>query len=180
MIFGDPYRFAVLIQHLPEWSDDTYKNGLFHFCIDGFFFPEEIRTSTLWVDVFSLKDNTNALFSFQENKALFEKGTKDAFNFMLGMISPELIGQDEPENFEQSYQYQASTENINDAGFVVFAVSHGDMVRILGAKYSELKQDEHGNGFWETITNPDIREAILYKSEVNEIISKAFEYYSTI
>ncbi len=25
MIFGDPYRFAVLIQHLPEWSDDTYK-----------------------------------------------------------------------------------------------------------------------------------------------------------
>ncbi|WP_118988236.1 immunity 42 family protein, partial [Photorhabdus sp. CRCIA-P01] len=143
MIFGDPYRFAVLIQHLPEWSDDTYKNGLFHFCIDGFFFPEEIRTSTLWVDVLSLKDNTNALFSFQENKVLFEKGTKDAFNFMLGMISPELIGQDEPENFEQSYQYQASTENINDAGFIVFAVSHGDMVRILGAKYSELKQDEH-------------------------------------
>ncbi|PQQ35864.1 hypothetical protein C6H68_22630 [Photorhabdus luminescens] len=34
--FGDPSRFAIFIEYISDWStSDGYKNGLFHFCIDG-------------------------------------------------------------------------------------------------------------------------------------------------
>ena len=30
MIFGDPYRFAIWVELIPEWSE-THKNGFFIF-----------------------------------------------------------------------------------------------------------------------------------------------------
>ncbi|WP_168386440.1 immunity 42 family protein [Erwinia amylovora] len=180
MIFGDPYRFAVLIQHIPDWSDETYKNGLFHFCIDGDFFPNEISTSTLWVDVYSLIDESNPLISFKDDENLFVMDKDKAFTLMLGMISPELIGLEETDDFEPSCIFQASTENINDAGFMVFSVSNKDSVRILGAKYNELKQDENGNNYWSRIFNPNVKESVLAKKEINEIMTSVITYHSKI
>ncbi|MBX7276949.1 immunity 42 family protein [Pseudomonas sp. ERGC3:05] len=92
MIFGDPHNFAILVQYLPEWGDSLSKNGVFHFCVDGYFFPEEINSSTLWVDICSLLDSANPLCFFQEDKDIFEKDARSAFVHMLGMVSPELIG----------------------------------------------------------------------------------------
>lgn len=179
MIFGDPHRFAILIQHIPEWGNDSFKNGVFHFCIDGFFFPEEIRTSTLWVDVLSL-DESNPLISHKEDENLFKMNASDAFNVMLGMISPELIGLEEPDDFEQSYAYQASTENINDFGYAVFAVCNTDKIRILGAKHSELRENENGTNQWGRITTPNIKEATISKEEIIKIISGVLNYQSQL
>ncbi len=180
MIFGDPHNFAILIQYVPEWGDSTSKNGVFHFCIDGCFFPEEINTSTLWVDVYSLLDDSNPLYLFQDNKDIFEKDIKSAFSCMLGMIAPELIGEDESEDFEQDYKFQASTENINDSGCVVFAVSNNDLVRVLGARHSKLQQDGKGGCHWERIVNFDIKEAFVEKNKIKNLLVGVESYYSCI
>lgn len=100
MISGDPHKFAILIKSINQWSSDDFINGMFHFCIDGYFFPEEIRTSTLWIDVESLRNN--ALINFPENQKLFEKEKNEAFNNLLSMISPQLINIEEPDDFEPS------------------------------------------------------------------------------
>ncbi|WP_428555653.1 immunity 42 family protein [Pseudomonas edaphica] len=180
MIFGDPHNFAILIQCFPEWGDSTSKNGMFHFCIDGFFLPEEIKTSTLWVDVYSLLDNSNPLYVFQDDKNIFEKDAKSAFIHLLGMISPELIGEDESEEFEQSYRFQASTENINDSGYAVFAVSDNDLVRVLGARHSELQQDGVGGCHWERVGNFDVKEAYIEKDKIIDMLAGVRNYYSSI
>ncbi len=180
MIFGDPHNFAILIQNFQEWGDDASKNGAFHFCIDGCFFPEEISTSTLWVDVYSLLDNANPLYLFQDDKGIFEKDAKSAFIEMLGMISPELIGEDEPEEFEQNYRFQASTENINDFGYVVFAVSNDDLVRVLGARHSKLQQNEEGECHWEKVVDFDVKEAYIEKNKIKELLVGVRDYYSSI
>lgn len=180
MIFGDPYRFAIIIENIPEWSNDSFKNGLFHFCIDGYFFPDELKTSTLWADISSLIDRSNALISYPENKKLFNMNISDAFRVMLGMISPEAIGFEEASNFNQNYCYQASTENINDSGFIVFAVSNNDMIKILGAKYNELKEDNKGDRYWQYIEKPDIRQIIISKKELAIIINEVKRYSSSL
>ncbi|WP_387467495.1 immunity 42 family protein [Photorhabdus tasmaniensis] len=181
MIFGDPYRFAILVEYIPYWSDSSFKNGLFHFYINGKMFPDELTTATLNVDVFSL-DNRNALVSFPENKDVFDKEIKEAFNTMLGMISPNLVdsNSDIPENFESSYIYKASTENIDDFGSSVFAVSYNDIVRIIGAKRRILRYDNNGRGYWEDIPNPNFYEIKLHRNEVKEIIANIKKYYTSL
>lgn len=175
MIFGDPYKFAILIKIIDQWSDDDFINGMFHFCIDGYFFPEEIRTSTLWVDVESLRNN--ALVTLPENKELFEKEKQAAFRDLLYMISPSLIDMEEPNDFESSYMYQASTENIDDAGSIVFAVCLGESVRILAAKYAELEKNNPDSFKWINIKHPAIKEVFISKHEINQITDQLFEYY---
>ncbi len=144
-------------------------------------FPDELTTATLNVDIFSL-DDKNALVSFPENKDVFDKEIKEAFNIMLGMISPNLVdsNSDIPEDFESSYIYKASTENIDDFGSSVFAVSYNNIVRIIGAKRRILRYDNNGRGYWENIPNPNFYEIKLHKNEVKEIIANMKKYYISL
>ncbi|ETS31711.1 hypothetical protein PTE_02401 [Photorhabdus khanii NC19] len=87
---------------------------------------------------------------------------------------------DVPEDFESSYIYKASTENIDDFGSSVFAVSYNDIVRIIGAKRRILRYDNNGCGYWEDIPKPDFYETKLYKDEVKEIIANIKKYYMSL
>lgn len=44
MIIGDPYKIAVIVQVINEWSE-TWINGVFMLTINGKIIPEEIFTS---------------------------------------------------------------------------------------------------------------------------------------
>lgn len=161
MIFGDPFRFAILIQRIPEWSNADFNHGLFHFLIDGEFLPSDARASTLWVDVYSLLSDTNALFSLRENKALFELEAAEAFKKIHAMTDPE---------------FQAATENIADAGYSVFAVSSGENVRVLGARHGVLRQNGD-RPVWVELADYDVKEAILSKNEIKEILTRVARYF---
>ncbi|WP_309297156.1 Imm42 family immunity protein, partial [Enterobacter hormaechei] len=41
MIFGNPYRFAIWTDYIPQWGE-SYKNGLFHLIINGNLYPHNI------------------------------------------------------------------------------------------------------------------------------------------
>lgn len=177
MIFGDPYKFAVLVEHIPEWSGRGFKNGLFHYFIDGELFPDKVATATLNVEVVFLGEN-NSLVAFPENREIFEATKEHAFNVMLGMISPELVDPDAqvPDEFEPSYIYLAATPNSSDAGFYSFCVAHGNIVRVVGAKISSKKRDNLGNLIWVDENPMHVQEAFLSKGEMREIIEKAIKY----
>ncbi|WP_217472162.1 immunity 42 family protein [Achromobacter aegrifaciens] len=180
VIFGDTYKFAILMEHIPVWGSN-YRNGLFYFFIGGEMFPEEMHTATLDVDVCML-DAKNALVSFPENRELFEADAKVAFNHMLGLISPELVDEDAdvPDDFNLSYLYQAATQNIYDAGCHVFCVAYGDEVRIIGAKISQFLRDATGRGYWSAVPNIKYWDVYINKSEVEKIISDAVNHYKKI
>ncbi|BBH12823.1 immunity 42 family protein [Chromobacterium haemolyticum] len=176
MIFGDPYKFAVLIQCIPEWCDDAYKNGVFHFCIDGKFFPDVIGASTIFVDAYSLIDDSSPLIEFQENKGLFELDVEAAFRELLAMISPDFNGGHESDFFEQNLQYKISTENIEEHGFIAFAVGCKSSVRVMCAKCYELKNDEKGQGYWGVVDCLNITEAVVDKAELVSMMTSVKEY----
>jgi hypothetical protein len=182
MVFGDPNRFAILIEYVSEWSDDSnYKNGLFHFCIDGKLFPNKARVATLSGDIFCLSDG-NALTTPVENKTFFEMGKSDALSSMLKTMLPERVEPDKeiPDDFVTSYEYQASTYNLEDDYCYFFAVSMGSKIRIVGAQLSTLKEDSNAEHHWEDVLNPDIVEIYLDKHEVKKIIDSVINYYSTL
>lgn len=176
MIFGDPYKFAVLIQCIPEWSDGFCKNGIFHFCIDGKFFPDVIGTSTMFVDVYSLIDDSSSFVEFQENQALFELDVEVAFRELLAMVSPDFNGGHDLGFFEQNLQYKVSTENIEEHGFIAFAVGYNSSIRVMCAKCYELKNDEKGQGQWRVVDCLNITEAVVGKAELVSMMASVKEY----
>lgn len=177
MIFGNPYEFAVLIEYVPEWSNKTYMNGLFHFLLDGKMFPEEPENSSLGVDLLDFLRSGNALVSLPENFEIFNMSKEAAFNLMLGLAYPDYRDDiDDPNDFDNFYLYQASTTNIQDSGSYVFCVRCDDVVRMVGAKKQRQQLGPDGRYFWEIIPNPEVVEVFMSVDAVKEIVRKVREY----
>lgn len=179
MIFGDPNEFAILIDVVPTWtSDDSYKNGLFHFIIDGGLFPNSVRVATLGGDINCLS-NDNALLSPPEDNVLFNMDKLKAFSTMLKVMLPTML---EPEvdvsgDFETDYKYQASTYNLEDDSCYVMAVGSGDNIRILGAKTSYLSGNDVDGYEWKNYDYLSIYEIILPKDKIRKIVSDVKMHY---
>ncbi|GKX56137.1 hypothetical protein SOASR030_22490 [Leminorella grimontii] len=182
MIFGDPNHFSILIEYLPQWSAvGSFKNGLFHFCIDGNLYPDSARVATLGGDIFCLSEG-NALISPISDERIFKMDKKEAFFLMLETMLPEFVNPDIDlsDDFVESYQYQASTYNLEDGGCYVFAVSFKDMIRILGAKLSVLKGDDKTGYRRVNIAEPYISDVVLEKNVVSDIVKSTINFYSNL
>ena len=46
MLLGDPYRFAFLIERIPEWEKTGWKNGIMFVIINDDVYPKYVRTTT--------------------------------------------------------------------------------------------------------------------------------------
>ncbi|WP_315710993.1 immunity 42 family protein [Brenneria uluponensis] len=182
MIFGDPNEFAILMDVVPAWtSGDSYKNGLFHFIIDGRFLPDSVGVATLSGDISCLSDD-NALLSPPEDNALFNMDKFKAFSTMLKVMLPTMLEPEEdvPDDFETSYKYQASTYNLEDGSCYVLAVSSGDKVRILGAKTSYLSGNNIDGYEWKNYDHLNIYEVILSKERIRKIVNDVKNQYTLI
>lgn len=180
MIFGDPYKFSILAEVVPEWSDSTYKNGMFHFFVDGKMFPDEIVTATLGVDLPHLLGDS-ALVTLPENYEIFHLNKSDAFSFMWRLTYPDFDADAEGSEFvNNSYLYRASTPNIDDWSMTVFCVRNNDECRILGAKTAELVRGEDGINTWVDISKIEIYEAFVSVSYVEDIVRKIRAYSESL
>lgn len=49
MIFGDPYKFAIQFDFVEdwflEWGEDLKNDGVFHYIIQGYILPVELKKS---------------------------------------------------------------------------------------------------------------------------------------
>lgn len=174
MIFGDPNKFAILMDYVPDWSVGSgYKNGLFHFIIIGKMFPSYASVATLNGDLDCLSDD-NALITTPESEDLFKMDKLEAFTEMMNVMLPNLLYPDAEvaDDFETDYRYQASTYNLEGDSCYAFAVKFIDEVRILAAKVSYLYGNDIDGYEWINYSNFEIHEIILPKSEVYQIVSE--------
>ena len=42
MIFGNPYKFAIWIEEIDEWSSENFSEGIFTFFVNGDMIPQEL------------------------------------------------------------------------------------------------------------------------------------------
>lgn len=172
MIFGDPYRFAIWVERIPQWSD-SYNNGFFYFFVNGNMYPEDIRTSTLDVDFYDITDKKNALIAQPSNDEIFNAPTNEAFGTLFKLTYPESTLDDEYP--EQVLDFCASSTIINESGACFFAVSNESSVRIIGGKITKLVDGDNGN-VWENIECPLIEDIIIPRNEISEIITSLKKY----
>ncbi|WP_145557819.1 immunity 42 family protein [Yersinia aldovae] len=182
MIFGDPNKFAILMDYVPLWSSEGgYKNGLFHFIVDGEFFPNYASVATLSGDISCLSDD-NALITVPENEYLFKADKLDSFSKIMNAMLPNLLNPDAEvsDDFEEDYRYQASTYNLENDTCYVFSVGFMGKVRILAAKVSYLDGNDTEGYEWRNYNKLEVHEVILSKDEVHHIVSEVKEKYELI
>lgn len=176
MIFGDPYRFAIWVEHVPQWGE-FYKNGLFYFVVNGHMYPDDVRTSTLNVDIYDVIDNENALITLPCNDEIFKSSTSDAFNTLMKLAYPESTEEDEYP--EQVFDFCAAPAIITDTGAYFFVVSNEEFVRVIGGKVTKLV-DQNDEIVCRNIDSPLIEDVTISKNEISEIITKLKEYSTSL
>lgn len=181
MIFGDPYQFAVWVQDIPEWGDDSHRNGLFHFMIDGKIFPECISTASLGAE-FNQLNNSNALITLPENCEIFHKPKEDAFHFMLGLAYPDYRSDfvDGSDDFENVFLYKISNLNAQDCGCYIFCVACSGSVRVLGAKVKELVANGDETSGWVAIPQIKVAETIVPAADIKHIVEQLYDFELSI
>ncbi|MDJ0041073.1 immunity 42 family protein [Pantoea allii] len=174
MIFGDPYRFAIWVEHVPQWGC-SYKNGLFYLVINGNLYPSDLRTSTLSTDLYEITDSDSALMSLPENNGIFQLNTKDAFNELSSLAYPEASEEDEYPN--QFFDYCIPSSNISSFGGYFFAVASDNSLRIIGGVTEHLVKDRNEDrNIWMDIDKPLLEDIILPKDEIKKIMIDVIEY----
>lgn len=178
MIFGDPYRFAIWVEYVPQWGD-SYKNGLLYFVINGVLHPGDVRTSTLLSDLNEIIDEKCALIAHPKNEMIFNLTKKDAFNQLYTMAYPK---SDEDDEYpEQVFDYSITPPNISEFGGCFFAVANDTSLRIIGGVTERLvKSTNEGENTWEYIPEPSLEDVTISINEINEIINSLREYVDSI
>ncbi len=178
MIFGDPQKFAIWVEHVPQWGD-SYKNGLFYLIINSNMYPKNIRVATLSTDLYEIADGDCALVAQPQNKHLFELSSVDAFKSLLGLAHPESSETDEYP--EQNFDYCVTSSNVSDFGGCFFAIANETSVRVIGAQTELLiRNEKEDRNYWEYIEQPIIDDVTISKDEMNEIIKEVREYTLSI
>lgn len=181
MFFGDPYRFAIFVECIPDWNPPatSFHNGLFYFSINGNFFPQDLRTATLCVDVNTLLDPSHAFCAMPENAEIYAMPASEAFRSLCRITWPESTAEDEYPEGEAAYR--AETENIAESGVAVFAVSHGPMVRILAAKTQRLVPEENSDRYiWIEVKKPKVSEILVPREELAAMLDGIRNYYASL
>ena len=164
MIIGDPFKFAIFVQRIPEWNyDHSFESGVIMLCIDGKLFPvDEVVNATLVVDVRWLKDN---LLNIGTSKDLYFAERKDAYKQIHEITYPS--NWEEDESVMNDYHFLISPPSLSDIHCIIFAVRYEKMVRIMGAKLRYIIEEGRSD-----LSNLDIYETYITEDELNDIISK--------
>jgi hypothetical protein len=133
-------------------------------------FPKKLDNTTLNSDLHSFfnSDYSSSLITKPIDLELFRAPKKEAFLKMFDYYAPgtfikERVGAD------NDYTYVASEETMHSNNAYVFSVSDGELVRILGAEVSCVR-DENNN---EVYAEPNlINEYILPGKELNKYINQ--------
>lgn len=178
MIFGNPYHFAIWTDFVPEWSE-LYKNGLFHLIINGKLYPDDIKTSTLFSDLYEITDSDCALISQPQNDEIFYLPTEIAFKRLFDLTYPEPSEQEEYP--EQIFDYCITSSNISSCGGIFFAVSNDISLRVIGGVIQQLVKDENEEkNVWEYIKKPSLQDIIILKHDLNEIMNNVRRYADSL
>lgn len=160
MIFGNPYKFAIITDVVDRWNiDRSFDNGVLIFCVDGRTFPGELVNATLNYEIPDLKER---LGNIGVDERLFNLPKDEAFVQLYNIRFPEDWDVDE------DYRFDISPTAFSDIGCQIFAVSNGSEVRILASRELEYITAESRCD----LSKLDISETLVSVDEIGDIISR--------
>ena len=158
MIFGNPYKFAILSGIIHEWNiDDTFCNGFLLLCVNGDIYPKEIVTATLRCEINHLKQK---LRNLTIDERLYALPPQQAFTEIYDITFPEDIDYDNRDCFD------ITPASLSDHNCFVFAVCEGVNIRILASKLDyEPENSKH------KLQDITVSETLISVGELKEISS---------
>ena len=157
MVIGDPYGFAIITQEISDWNPEgtAFHNGVLMICVNGTFFPKEIVTSTLGMEIYQL---VNDLQSISCCSRLFTLPKNEAF--------AEIYDMSYPTNWEvyNNYDYNVTPESLCDQNCFVFLIFYQKKIRFLAANpLYNIAESKHN------LSDLSISEAIISQDEISSI-----------
>lgn len=122
MLIGNPDKFALLLEIVPEWRNSNFINGLLYVYVNGQQFPKELRTTTLSDDVFYLLDNSPFVQPCVNNE-LYHLEPDELFYRLCQITFPE--------DTDNDYSYLIPLEELSDAKYIFFIVATNDRYKII-------------------------------------------------
>ena len=153
MILGDPYKFAFLIERIPDWEKGSWKNVIMFVMINGDIYPKNVRITTFNSEIPEILDPDSAFINPIIDKKLYEKSDSQIVEF---------VDDEEKENY---YRYFIPFHEINDSGYRFYIVSNNCNVKILVCKLESEKT--------ELVDRLEIS-----IQEYNEIKSQVIDFYN--
>ncbi len=128
MLLGNPYKFAFLIERIPNWEKDSWKNGIMFVMINGDIYPKNVRTTTFNSEIPEILDSDSAFINPIIDKELYEKSDLQIIEFI----------DDEEKN---CHRYFIPFHEINDSGYRLYIISDSCNVKILVCKLESEKTE---------------------------------------
>ena len=113
MIFGDPYKFAIWIEEIDEWSSENFSEGIFTFFVNGDMIPQELpNTSTFLPNSLRSIKQFISIIDGLECPNLFNLDCCNAYIFLNDAVHYRNVKLSEEESY--SYWKYCITEYIDN------------------------------------------------------------------
>ncbi|GAB7128663.1 hypothetical protein JCM19000A_31710 [Silvimonas sp. JCM 19000] len=124
MIFGDPYKFAVIAEKVDPWSDKDFRNGIFLFSIGGNIFPSNLQVITYHIDLVGISKMGDTNRDVAQDQ--FLRPTRDIYDALYEITYPPFES-----DLDNDYTYLISTQSLQDAKCDIFLIQSGDFEKII-------------------------------------------------
>lgn len=133
MLFGDPYKFALGFDVVPNWSDSAIHNGLFYYYMDGLLVPQETYTASIGTNVMNLR-NLDCMNLSLESKELFSLPLKELYCRLHQRAFPV----SESDVDKSDYSHLISTESLLDQDHIFFLVNWEKMSKVIYGRWLDV------------------------------------------
>ncbi len=159
MLFGNPEKFAVLIEKVPEWESKPWINGIMFMFINWNMYPRELRNATLNCELSCLLDKKSSFVNPVRDDKLFNMSKEERFKIISDITYPPDFETDD------DYKYLIDFTEMLDSGYSAFTVSNGEKIKIISGKW-----------IGEQLIFEDETEIEI--NEYNNIIQKMISFYN--
>ena len=159
MIIGNPYKFAVILDEVPQWnpSNCPFRNGILFYCFNGVLFPNEVLNATLSTD---LHDLLPRMRNIPANEALFTGKKDEVFKYLFNLRFPQDWDQ------EEDYRFDLTPLTFSDKDHYICAVKGNAGVRLLANAVPYIQEDStHALSILNTL------ESTLSSQEYDDLIT---------
>lgn len=132
MIFGNPYKFAFLVERIPEW-EGSWINGMLFVIVNGEVYPKDVRTTTFNSEFSDILSTNSAFINPVDNKELYGKRETELFSYVADVTYPHSFDHD------NDYSFLIPFHEINDSGYSFFIISNGVNIKIFVGKWENKK-----------------------------------------
>ncbi|MCR5541959.1 MAG: immunity 42 family protein [Ruminococcus sp.] len=136
MFIGDvnyPCDFGFFIERIPEWEDDTIKNGFMFMMINSELYPKSVRTTTLSCEFADLLAENSAMKNPVIDKELYHSDSETLFTAM----AERTHGKDYDALYDLSFLIPF--QEITDEGWNIFIISDGDNIKLMAGRWHDEK-----------------------------------------